>query len=129
MLMNYQEFIEKKRAQTNKLSWGDINRKGKHDFEREASTYMVQSNCEDKVFVLERLRLTKNTGPTSYEEASKENSHHYRIGYYIVGKIGKRAGIWTWGQFSPILPPNDLFNLIRLAKVEGTILPEHEHTV
>ena len=127
--MNYIEFIEKQKAKPKKKSWVDINRKGKHTFEREACTYMVQSNCEDKVFVLERLRILENDGPLSYPETATVGSQHYRLGYYIVGKIGKRVGVWTWGQFCPILPPNDLFKLINLAKEEGTILPEHEHTI
>ena len=32
----------------------------------------------------------------------------YRFGYYMVGRRGRAAGRWTWGQFSPHIPHADL---------------------
>ena len=46
----------------------------------------------------------------------------YRIGYYIVGKNGNKTNKWTWGQFCPFIPTEDLPKLIEKAKNEGTIL-------
>ena len=80
---------------------------------------MVQSDYPEKVFMIERLRYVRRTGnlpPFPYDPSQ------YRIGYFIVAKVGKRAGHWWWGQFCPIIPSQDLHQLLRLAEKEGTML-------
>lgn len=79
-------------------------------FYREAYTFMPQSNCEDKVFIVERLRGEKN------------NEIEYRFGYYIVGRNGRARNKWVWGQFCPMIPQKDFKKLITKAEKEETIL-------
>lgn len=99
----------------------DIGRKGKHYFKREAWTFMPQCNLDKKVFILERLRKIKTDGTAAYQPTTKDNIE-YRIGYYIVGQIGNRKNVWTWGQFCPMIPQNDFDKLLKQAKKEGVIL-------
>lgn len=122
-----QEFIErkKKQFQDNKdklIEMKDIGRKGKFYFIKEAITLMIQSNLDKKVFVIERLRKAKIDGIIAHESSNKIGDIEYRMGYYIVGKIGRANGRWIWGQFCPLIPKEDFDNLITKAKKEGTIL-------
>jgi len=88
----------------------DITRTKKNYFVREAWTFMPQYNYDEKVFVVERLRK------------EEDDKIEYRLGYYIVGKIGRANGKWIWGQFCPIIPKEDFFKLIDKAKKEKTII-------
>lgn len=100
----------------------DIGRRGEFYFKREAWTFFPQHNLKDKVFVLERLRKVKFTGRISYGSAWKNGEIEYRIGYFIVGKIGRARGRWVWGQFCPLIPVSDFKELISKAKKDGVIL-------
>lgn len=100
----------------------DIGRKGKLIFTREAWTFMPQGNLSRKVFVIERFRKGKSEGKHAYKESWKEGDIEYRIGYYIVGKIGRAKDKWVWGQYCPIIPMKDFDKLIQKAKKEKTIL-------
>ena len=73
--------------------------------------------------IIERLKKyicdkSKMAYPNSWQEGDIE----YRIGYYIVGKIGRAEDKWTWGQYCPIIPGHDLKKLLSNAKKEGTLL-------
>lgn len=46
----------------------------------------------------------------------------YRIGYYIVGAIGRAEGSWIWGQFCPLIPSEDLISLIKKAIADEVLL-------
>jgi hypothetical protein len=46
----------------------------------------------------------------------------YRLGYFIVGKNGRAAGRWVWGQYSPMIRAQDLMPLLVTALGEGTLL-------
>jgi hypothetical protein len=46
----------------------------------------------------------------------------YRLSYFIVGRIGRASGKWTWGQFSPILSAGSLERIVQKARAEGTLL-------
>jgi hypothetical protein len=119
-----QEFIKRKNKQFKKrkiIQIKDIGRKGKHFFVREAWTFLPQSNLKNKVFVIERLRKESTEGKLAYGNW-KKGDIEYRIGYYIVGKIGKAKGKWVWGQFCPLIPANDLKRLLEKAKKEKTVL-------
>ena len=129
-VLNAEQFIDKKKKQfekdklkNKKLKVKDISRKGKHVLIKEAITLMPQSNYQDKVFVIERVKFVGTEGDiiSRHREDSKLE---YRIGYFIVGKIGKRNGHWTWGQYCPFIPVEDFYKLIKKAKDEGTILKE-----
>jgi hypothetical protein len=94
---------------------------GLYTWEREAWTFMPQSNLPEKVFVVERIRLVSVQGERAYEGGARPGDREYRFGYYTIGRIGRRAGQWTWGQFSPMIPEGDLMPLVEKAQAEGTI--------
>ena len=102
----------------------DIGRHGKHGFEREAWTFLPASNLkEKKVFIFERLRKVSHSGKHAYKSSyGGLGELEYRIGYFIVGQIGKAKNRWIWGQFCPIIPVKDLDRLMKKAKREKTIL-------
>ncbi len=98
----------------------DISRKGYYYFRREAMSCMYQYNLKEKFYVIERLRLEKTTGFITNKN-NKIGQIEYRIGYYIVGKIGRAKGRWVWGQFCPMIPQEDFKKLLNLATKEKTI--------
>lgn len=99
----------------------DIGRKGKHIFVREAWVFMKQTNNPNKVFTFERLRKHLLEGESAYI-GSKTGDIEYRVGYYIRGQISKMKNRWTWGQFCPMIPKEDLDKLLKLGKEKGVIL-------
>ena len=119
-----QEFIARKNLEFQKkkpIKMKDISRKGFGIFEREAWTFMVQHNLNEKVFVIERLRRIEIRGKTSHE-LLKIGDVEYRIGYYMIGKNGRVNGRWTWGQYCPLIPQEDFKKLIDKATKEGVIV-------
>lgn len=121
MTESFADFINRKNKEFNEKEsrMKDIGRKGCFYFKKEAWTFMPQSNLSEKVFVLERLRHTGTKGKITWKDA--KSGIEYRLGYYIVGKIGKRKGKWVWGQFCPLIPEKDFKKLIKKAKKEGTL--------
>ncbi|MGH9556338.1 MAG: hypothetical protein ACRD2Y_11005 [Terriglobales bacterium] len=123
---SWAQFISRKRQEWEKekekqrLWMKDIGRKGKQSFVREAFTFMPQTTLKEKVFVIERLRHATHKGVLTHPQ--RLGYREYRIGYFIVGKNGRRKGKWTWGQFCPLIPVNDLRRLLDKAKKENTIL-------
>ena len=99
----------------------DINRKGKECFIREAWTFMLQFNIEEKVFIIERFKRENIQKPIRHKKL-KIGQIEYRFGYYMVGQNGNRIGKWTWGGFCPFIPQEDLKRLINKAETENTIL-------
>ncbi len=118
------EFIKKKKDELPKIiTPKDIGRKTCLRFEIQARTFLSQNNLPEKLFFIERLKKLKvEKEKLAYPHAWQEGDIEYRIGYYIIGQIGKRKGKWTFGQFCPIIPQKDLFKLINQAKKEKTIL-------
>jgi len=116
-------FIKRKKAGLGKkpARMKDIGRKGWHYWLTEAATFMVQHNLPEKVFVLERLKRISIEGKVVHTSA-KVGDIEYRIGYFMVGKIGRMKGRWTWGQYCPLIPKKDFKSLFRLAEKEKTIL-------
>ena len=125
--MTAKEFIKRKKQQFQEdksklIGMKDIGRKGRFYFVKEAMTLMIQSNLDKKVFVIERLRKEKSAGIITHKNANKIGNIEYRVGYYIVGKIGRTKNKWIWGQFCPLIPREDFDKLILKAKKEKTIL-------
>lgn len=125
------EFIKRKQAQfelekskkDTTIGMKDIGREGRIHFIREAWTFLPASNLkEHKVFILERLRKIKFDGSLAYNKSWKTGEIEYRIGYFIVGRIGRMLGKWTWGQYCPIIPAQDLKKLITNAEMERVLL-------
>ena len=121
----YKKFIERKKKEFKDMQrpiWiKDISGKGRQRFKREAWVFMPQHNLNEKVFLFERIKRVKIEGEVAYPEEAKIGNLLYRIGYYIVGKKGNRKGKWTWGQFCPFIPPDDLKKLLKKAKKERVI--------
>ena len=106
-----QNFIKRKAAkfkEAKEISMKDIGRKRRNYFTREAWTFMPEH--KEKVFVVEKLK-NKST-----------NKVCYRLGYYIIGKIGWAKDKWVWGQFCPMFPQGNLEKLLKKAKKEKTII-------
>lgn len=119
-----EEFIKRKNKyfkEHNYIKVKDIGRAGAHYFIREAWTFLAQSNLKEKVFVIERLRKESTMGKLAYDNW-KKGDIEYRIGYYIIGRIGRTKGKWIWGQFCPLIPKKDLDKLLNKAKNDKTII-------
>ena len=128
MTISAEQFIAQKEVQFQKdlenkklIGMKDISREGKHGFLREAWTFMVQHNLEEKVFVIERLRRAEIQGTTAHKKI-EIGDVEYRIGYYIVGHIRNAKGRWVWGQFCPLIPQKDFDKLMEKARKEKTII-------
>lgn len=121
-----QDFIKRKnnefKMKKSLIPMKDIGRKGKFYFRRVAWTFLPQSNLSNKVFILERLRKEKFSGELAYKNIWKKGDIEYRLGYFIVGKVGRAKDKWIWGQFCPIFPERDFLKLVDKAKKEGTII-------
>ena len=122
------EFIHRKqlafkldREKDKSVSTIDIARKGAHLWKRVAWTFMKESDYAEKVFLLERFEWAGQTGEVT-GEGRTVGKMEYRFGYFIVGKNGKAAGHWVWGQYCPLVPAGDLWNLLALARKEGTLV-------
>ena len=103
------------------LRFKDIGRRGTHDWIREAWTWHVQSNYAEKAIVLERLRHIGRSGERALAGGAAQGDIEYRLGYYIVGRVGRAAGRWVWGQFSLLIPEQDLRILLDKARADGTL--------
>lgn len=120
-------FIKRKNAQYIKaksklIGMKDIGRKGRFYFIREAWTFMPQHNLKEKVFIIERLKKEKTEGKVTHKINYNKGEIEYRVGYYIVGRIGRAKGKWVWGQYCPLIPQKDFLKLIEKAKKEKVII-------
>lgn len=122
-----EQFIDRKSRQWESerdrvRRWKDIGRGGTHNWLREAWTFHVQQNLPEKVIVVERLRSVGRTGTQAYAGGAREGEVEYRFGYWTVGRIGRAADRWVWGQFSPMIPEKDLEIVLAKARSEGTLI-------
>jgi hypothetical protein len=69
---------------------------------------LPQSNKDDIVFVLEKLRFS-------------DDSVELRLGYWVIGRQGGRKDKWSWGESAPFIPPQDLEKIVKIAKEKGMI--------
>lgn len=73
---------------------------------------------------IERFRHLSLEGEEAYAGAgAREGDVEYRFGYFIVGRNGNRRGRWTWGQYAPFIPAEDVEPLLEKARHEGTLIP------
>ncbi|MFA5124751.1 MAG: hypothetical protein WC473_02920 [Patescibacteria group bacterium] len=89
-------------------------------FIRDGWSFLQQTNLPEKVFVVEKFRKVFFEGKLAYPHSWKEGDIEYRIGYYIIGQIGKTKGTWRWGESCPIIPKKDLNKLINGVKNKKT---------
>jgi hypothetical protein len=92
---------EGERARGKLIRMKDVNREAIHVYRRDAWTFLVQDTYAEAVNVLERLTHLETIGVPAVP--MKLPAAEYRLGYFIVGRVGKASGKWTWGQFSPIM--------------------------
>lgn len=111
-------------AKDRPLRFKDIGRTGWLTWYREAWTFRVQSNYPVKVLVIERLRRGPFIGTRHHASSAKVGDIEYRMGYYIVGAIGRTAGRWRWGQYAQLIPHFDFIALLAEARADGTILDQ-----
>jgi hypothetical protein len=97
----------------------DIGRKGTLFWQSEAVTLRPQTNYSSTVFMIERLKLIRVEGERFRSDGPEIGDVTYRIAYYTRARNDK----WHWGQYSPIIPAEDLEPLLTLARAEGTVLP------
>jgi hypothetical protein len=109
-VLTAEEFIARKNAEwatqrerRQYRRFKDIGRKGFHCWLRDAWTFRVQPNLREKVHSIERWRLAAFEGEIVHA-GSALGDYEYRPGYWIVGKNGNKDGVWTWGQFAPLIP-------------------------
>src|SRR6185503_14519180 len=76
----------RERAASRLLPMKDIERKGVHEWQREAWTFLVQHDIPTKVFSVERLRFAGWRGARSavHAEGSYAEPLVYRFGYWVV---------------------------------------------
>lgn len=99
----------------------NVEREGKNTWALEAWTFLVQHDYPEKLLLIERLRHVTAEG-TMQPWNAKPGDVQYRFGYYVVGRIGKAAGRWWWGESAPFIPHADLQALLDKAREEGTLL-------
>ena len=121
------EFVARKGAEwSRELARGklirmkDVNREAIHVYRRDAWTFLVQDTYAEAVNVLERLSHLETIGVPAV--AMRLPATEYRLGYFIVGRVGRASGRWTWGQFSPIMSAGDLERIVHKAQADGTLL-------
>jgi hypothetical protein len=66
-----------------------------------------QSNAKHKTLVLQKLKFLDN------------NETQLRLGYYILGKLPRMKGKWTWGQYATFLPIKDFKSIYNKALRKG----------
>lgn len=116
---SFEDFLKRKKDKLIRMK--DIGRRGYYLFQRKAITSMPQHDTKEKFYVVERLKLMELVGEIT-NKRSTVGQIEYRIGYYIVGRIGRAKGRWTWGQFCPMISVKDFNKLLEKAYAEGTIL-------
>jgi hypothetical protein len=115
---------EQERARGKLIRMKDVSREAVHLYRRDAWTFLVMATYAEAVTVLERLTHLETIGVPAVP--MELPAAEYRLGYFIVGRIGRSAGKWTWGQFSPIMSAGDLQRIVEKARAEGTLL-DHAH--
>lgn len=113
---------ERDREQERTIWMKDIGREGRHQWRRKAWTFLPCGCLPECVFVVERLEYVATEGIKSFPGGSAPGDIEYRFGYYTVGQNGRVRDRWTWGQFCPIIPADDLPKLLDKARTDGTIL-------
>lgn len=122
-----EDFITRKSAEWKRdlelgrvIRMKDVGRDAVHTYRREAWTFLTQGTYAEAVNVLERLTHLQVDGTPAV--AMTLPAVEYRLGYWIVGRIGGKAGVWTWGQSAPIMSDGDLERIIDKARAEGTLI-------
>jgi hypothetical protein len=65
-----------------------------------------------KAYLLQKLRMDHGRG---FEHGHDE----FRIAYYMIGQKGRARNKWAFGQFAPIMSPDDLTAIIQRMRERG----------
>jgi hypothetical protein len=84
---------ERQRARGTLIRMKDVNRAAINVYRRDAWTFLAQSTYAEAVTVLERLTHLETIGIPAVP--LKLPTAEYRLGYFIVGRIGRASGKWT----------------------------------
>jgi hypothetical protein len=113
---------EAERGRGKLIRMKDIGRGGWSFWLREAWTFQIQHDYRVKVLVLERLAFDHHEGARAHPWDGQSGVIQYRLGYYTIGAFGAGIGSWRWGQYSPMIPKQDLDELLANARSDGTLL-------
>jgi hypothetical protein len=81
--------------------------KEKRYFTIEDEIQKTQSNAKHKKIVLQKLKFNDN------------KEIQLRLGYYILGKLPRMQGKWTWGQYAAFIPIRDFKSIYKEATERG----------
>ncbi len=81
--------------------------KEKRYFTIEDEIKKTQSNAKHKIIVLQKLKFHDN------------NEIQLRLGYYILVKLKRMEGKWTWGQYAIFIPIRDFKSIYSKAIKKG----------
>jgi hypothetical protein len=70
-----------------------------------------------KAYLLQKLRMDDGKG-------FNEGHDEYRIAYYMIGHKGRSRNKWAFGQFAPIMTPDDLAAIIEHMRDRGWLPAE-----
>jgi hypothetical protein len=73
--------------------------------------FTAPSNAK-KAYLLQKVRIDDGEG---FDEGHDE----YRIAYYMIGHKKRVSGKWAFGQFAPIMTPEDLVAIVKRMKEKG----------
>jgi hypothetical protein len=96
---------------------GKVTRRKKIDGSRlifrveEQDLFQAPSNPR-KAYLLQRLRMDDGRG---FEHGHDE----FRIAYYMIGHKGRSRNKWAFGQFAPIMTPEDLAAIVQRMRDRG----------
>ena len=90
---------ERQRARGKLIQMKDVNREAIHVYRRDAWTFLVQDTYPEAVNVLERLTHLETIGVPAVP--MKLSAAEYRLGYFIVGRIGRASGQVDVGSVQP----------------------------
>jgi len=52
-------------------------------------------------------------------ELEHNGKQELRLGYYIIGKKPRMLRKWVWGQYATMMPIEDFYTLVEMARKEG----------
>jgi hypothetical protein len=110
------------RARRKLIKMKDVGRGGWSFWVRQAWTFQIQHDYRVKVLVLERLEFDHHEGARAHPWGGEPGAIEYRLGYYTIGAYGAGIGSWRWGQYSPMIPKQDLDELLARARADETLL-------
>jgi hypothetical protein len=83
--------------------------------------FTAPSNAK-KAYLLQKVRMDDGEG---FDKGHDE----YRIAYYMIGHRKRVRGKWAFGQFAPIMTPEDLVAIVKRMKEKGWLNEDELATI